>query len=269
MHVKNMKIFRDLKESTTVLILLEITTRRHTRLKTIAEKLGITVQGVSEYLRRMTKSGLVVNAKGEYRATNKGVELLHQQFLDIKDFVDDSMKKLEIVDVCTAIAGSDLRVGNEVGLFMEKGILKAYPNRKSKSMGTATFNAKKGEDVGIRNLEGIVALRPGKLHIVELPISRLGGSRKVSLKKAKELILKSDVDRFAALDLTAFSLLKKVNVKCDIEFAVTEASIEALQKGLDVMVLGTEDEVYRFVSSVNEFNAGTPRKIRYRIVSLC
>jgi len=263
-----MRLLRDLKESTTLLILLEITTGRHTKLKTIAEKLGITVQGVSEYLRGMIKDGLVLHVRGEYRATNKGVELLHQNFLEIKDFVDESMKKLEIVNVCAAIAGSDIKKNDEVGLFMESGMLTGYPNKKASSMGTAISSAKKGEDVGIKDLEGIVALKPGKLWVVELPGISAGGSRSVPLEKVNELCHKTNCDRIAALDIVAFSLIKKLNLKCHIEFAATKASLEALQKGLDVMVFGSEDETNRFVPRINEFNATSPKKIKYKLISL-
>lgn len=263
-----MRLLRDLKESTTLLILLEITTGRHTKLKTIAEKLGITIQGISEYLRSMVKDGLVMHVRGEYRATNKGVELLHQNFLEIKDFVDESMKKLSIVNVCTAIAGSNIKKGDKVGLFMEKGKLTAYPNKKASSMGVAISSAKQGEDVGIKDLEGIVALKPGKLWIVELPSIGAGGSQNVSLKKAKELCQKTKCDRIAALDIVALSLIKKLNLKCNIEFAVTEASIEALQKGLSVIVFGSEDEISRFISKVNEFNASSVEEIKYKLISL-
>jgi putative transcriptional regulator len=264
----NMKLLRDLKESTTLLILLEITTGHHTKLKTIAEKLDITVQGVSEYLKRMTKDGLITHVRGEHRATNKGVELLHQRFLEIKDFVDESMKKLDIVNACTAIAGTSIKKGDLVGLIIEDGILTAYPNRKASSTGKAISSARKGEDIGIKDLEGITSLSTGKLWAIELPSMNSGGSRKVPLRKARELFERAKVDRVAALDLTGFSLIKRLKLKYSIEFAAPEATLEALQKGLDVMVFGSEDEVSRFISRVNEFNSGASKKISFRVQSI-
>jgi putative transcriptional regulator len=264
----SVKILRDLKESTKLLILLEIITGRHTKLKTIAEKLDITIQGVSEYLKHMVEEGLVIHARGEYRATTKGVELLHQNFLDMKDFVDDSMKKLDIVNICTAIAGSDVKKGEKVGLLMENGVLTAYPNRKAGSTGTAISDVHKDEDVGIRDLEGIVDLRPGRVWILELPGIESGGSRNISLKKAKELLIKNRADRIAALDLSAVALSKKLDLESNIEFAAIEACIEALQKGLNVVALGSEEEVNRLVAKVNETNAESSEKIKYKVMPL-
>jgi len=263
-----MKMLRDLKESTTLLILFELTTGRHTKLKTIAEKLGITIQGISEYLKSMIKNGLVTHIRGEYKATNKGVELLHENFTEMKEFIDDSMKKLDIVNVCVAIAGNVIRKGDKVGLFMENGILTAYSDRKAGSTGTAISDAKRGEDVGIEDLDGIVSLKPGKLWIVQLPNIEDGGSRGVSLNKTKELYFKNNPDRLAALDTIALSLIMKLKLKYHIEYAAPDASIEALQKGLNVMVFGSEEEVHRFISKVNEFNTSLVEKINYRLISL-
>jgi putative transcriptional regulator len=263
----SMKILRDLKESTKLLILLEITTARHTKLKTIAEKLGITVQGVSEYLKHMVNEGLVAQLKGEYRATTKGVELLHQNFIDIKGFVDESMKKLDIVNLCTAIAGRDLKKDQRVGLVMENGILTAYPDRKTGSTGTAISDVRKGEDVGIRDLEGIVSLKPGRLWIIELPGIESGGSRGMNLKNVRALFSKSSHDRIAALDTSAVALARKLGMKPSIEFGATEACIEALQKGLNVLAFGSEEEVNRLMTRVNEANAESPNKIRFKVLS--
>jgi putative transcriptional regulator len=264
----SMKILRDLKESTKLLILLEITTARHTKLKTIADRLGITVQGVSEYLKHMVSEGLVAQVKGEYRATTKGVELLHQNFIDMKDFVDESMKKLDIVNLCIAIAGSNLGKDQKVGLVMEDGILTAYPDRKTGSTGTAISDVKKGEDVGIRDLEGIVSLKPGRVWIIEMPGIESGGSRGMNLKKVRDLLSKSKPDRTAALDTSAVALANRLGIKPDIEFAATEGCIEALQKGLNVLALGSEEEVNRLMTRINEINAESPEKIRCKILSL-
>ncbi len=57
-------------------------------------------------------------------------------------------------------------------------------------------------------------------------------------------------------------------MKTDIDFAVTEGSLDALQKGLDIIAFGSEDEVSRFVSGINEYNSSAAKKIRYRLISL-
>src|SRR2546426_862794 len=72
----SMQLLRDLREATTMLVLYSVTTERHTHLRSLADELGMTVQGASEYVRRMIEQGLLQRVDGEYRATKKGVELL-------------------------------------------------------------------------------------------------------------------------------------------------------------------------------------------------
>src|SRR6266699_3863843 len=79
-----MQLLRDLREATTMLVLYSVTTERHTHLRSLADELGMTVQGASEYVRRMIEQGLLQHVDGEYRATKKGVELLLGRFLELR-----------------------------------------------------------------------------------------------------------------------------------------------------------------------------------------
>src|SRR5947207_1871951 len=97
-----MELLRNLRVTTRLLFLFEVTTTRHTRLRTIAERLGMTVQGVSEYANGLQVDGLLVLADGEYRATKKGVELLHDQFVSLREFVDRSGRALDLAGVVAA-----------------------------------------------------------------------------------------------------------------------------------------------------------------------
>ena len=183
-----MKILRDLRLSTKLLILLEITRKPRIKLKTIADKIGISIQGVSEYLKIMSEEELVQNIGGEYKATNKGVQFLHKHFSELKNFVDKSIEKLNLIEVCCAIAKTKINKGDKVGLFMENGILTAYAGKKSKSVGTAISDACIDEDIPIKNLEGIVELTQGKLCIIEIPSIRDGGSRNINIEDFCSLI---------------------------------------------------------------------------------
>ncbi len=89
-------ILRDLAGSTRLLILLELTTHRPRYLKDLAAKLGMTVQGVSEYMRAMAREGLVESTAGGYRATVKGVSYLHEHFVELKEFTDRAAKDMPI-----------------------------------------------------------------------------------------------------------------------------------------------------------------------------
>ena len=240
---KRMKILRDLRLSTKLLILLEITRKPHIKLKTIAEKIGISIQGVSEYLKIMNEEKLIQNIGGEYKVTTNGIQFLHKNFSELKDFVDKSIEKLDLIEVCAAIAKTKIKKGERVGLFMENGILNAYSGRKSKSSGFAIMDADIDEDVPVKNLEGIVELNHGKLCIIEIPSIIDGGSRKIDIKEIKNIYMNFKPNKIAVLDVVGISLAKKAKLKYDFEFAPQYSIIEAIQKGLNIMIFGTHDSV--------------------------
>src|SRR6267143_4683388 len=140
-----MELLRDLKGSTRVLFLYEVTTSRHTRLRTIAERLGMTVQGASEYAHGLERDGLLSLVNGEYRATKKGVEFLHDRFHELRQFVDRAGREMAFVETTAAMADGSIHRGARVGLFMEDGVLVAHEGRSSPSTGVAVHDASKGE----------------------------------------------------------------------------------------------------------------------------
>jgi|GEM_PF-6533802 len=120
-----MDLLREKALSTRVLILLEIATGRHSRLASIAEQIGITKQAVSDYIKKMRDDDLVRVVDGEYRATVQGIQFMHRHLLDLKQFLDDTLAKLNIVESDTALAGNAIARGDTLGLFMEDGVLTA------------------------------------------------------------------------------------------------------------------------------------------------
>src|SRR5207247_9669478 len=73
------------------------------------------------------------------------------------------------------------------GLFMEAGMLVAYGHRDSPSMGIANEDAAKGEDLAVRNLEGIIALRPGRILLARVPPTDEGGAKALRDAAAEKL----------------------------------------------------------------------------------
>ncbi len=263
-----MHILRDVREATRLLILLEITTNRHSRMKSIARKIGMTVQGVSGYLKDMSEEGLIYRAGGFYAATMRGVELLHEKFKDLKDFVERSSREMRILDICSAIAGADMEEGDRAGLFMEEGYLVAYPGRDSPSKGRALHGARKGEDVALVELEGIVDLRLGRITLVRVPGARQGGTNRIDIDRAREFIASHPNDKVAVNDAVARILAAKLKLDPDFEFASVPASMEAAQRGLDVLLLASEDSASEAVSAIEAENEVLEEKVSYQVFSL-
>lgn len=255
-----MHLLRDVREGTKLLILLEVTRHRHSRLKGLAEKLDLTVAGISEYVKGMEGEGLMEHVGGEYRATKQGVEFLQDRFRTLRSFVESSARGLAIIDEAVALAAEGVREGEKVGLFMEKGSLVAR-RRPSPSTGIAATAAERGEAVWVRDLEGIVALRPGKI-----TIARLAG--RTGADGARRIARRVRPDAVAVFDARGRTIAAKLAVDPVIEFAVVPGSIEAAQRGLRVLLLCPEDRVAEVVAAIEEASARSEDKIPYETLTL-
>lgn len=242
--------------------------RGHSKLKTLAERFGMTVQGVSEYIKLMTAEGLIHNIGGVFKPTKRGVQFLHDRFSELKRFIESSARDLAIIDVCSAIAASDIKEGQEVGLVMEGGYLRAHPGRKSSSTGRALFSAKKGRDIAVTELDGIVRLNPGRILIGRIPGIRRGGSRKVNLSKLKEVMDSESPDLIAITGASGRAVVDSAGITPDIEFAPLQSSIEAAEKGLDVFYICTEEHCNEAMSQITERNADSEDEIAFEVISL-
>jgi putative transcriptional regulator len=263
-----MKLLRDLKETTKLLILLEIVNVRPRALQTISSKLGITVQGTSDYVRGMTDDGLVKKISGEYRATKKGVELLESRMFELKEFVDSSIRQLEIIDVCGAIAGNAIKKDAEVGLFMENGVLVAYSGRESPSKGFAMTDAEIGEDLAVRDPSGMVSLRPGRITVLQAPSLQDGGTHKVSISNTKKVLKGLEFDKVAIMDVVSRALAGALDIKPDFDFAPLPSSFEAAQKGMDVVIIASGETVPSVISELEAENSRLEDPIQYEVKTL-
>jgi len=263
-----MQLLRDLREATTMLVLYSVTTERHTHLRSLADELGMTVQGASEYVRRMIEQGLLQHVDGEYRATKKGVELLLGRFLELRSFVDRASRATAFIVTTSALAGSPIRRGERVGLFMEAGTLVAYGHRESPSTGIANEDAAKGEDLAVRNLEGIIALRPGRILLARVPPKDEGGAKALWEAAAKKIRAAPKDAVVATLDVAGVVVARKLGLRSDIRYGVLAGTIEAAQLGLDVVLLLPEERAAEAVQAIVAANAKTEDKIPYESVAL-
>ena len=274
-----MRVLRDLRIFTKLLILLELKSQPRIKMHEIASRLDVTIQAVSEYIKIMINENLIMKINGQYKLTQEGVEFLHKNISELKEFLDLKINDLDIINVCTAIADERLKKGSDVNLLMEDGILiarskiqkseKTYKTKKesdSKSSGVVLFNAKKGDDVAVMNLKGIIEYDYGSLIILTLPPSTDGGSKLVSLNKFKNIITENKPDRIAIYDLVGYSLLTKLKMKPDIEFSSLPASIEAVQKGFNVLLLTSSETLSEIISQIENINSQRKNIIQYSVI---
>jgi len=136
-------------------ILTEVAAHQpNVRQKEIAEKIGVTPQAVSEYIKELTAEGFIFSdGRVRYRITKKGVEWVLEGAADMKRYANFVMSDIiSHVSTWTAIADEDLEKGDDVYLQMRKGLLYVSKTNITSATGITISSVEKGDDVGVTNL---------------------------------------------------------------------------------------------------------------------
>ena len=184
-------ILQSKRESSRFQILVEIAAHQpNLRQKEVAERLGVTPQAISEYIKELVANGLVTtDGRMRYSITKEGVEWLLEGAAELKRYARVVMEDIiSHVSVWTALAEADLAEGERVSLEMRSGLL--YANRKEgiEASGITISEARAGEDVGVSDLKGLISLDEGIIVVAKVPRVQAGGSRKVDIETLKTLV---------------------------------------------------------------------------------
>ncbi len=245
-------ILRDKSAITEVFILISLLKGRR-KLKEIAEYVGITVQGVSEYMKTLESQGYIKDGE----VTLKGFEFITLAIEEIGDFLEDARKIIMHAKTIEAIAGEDIKKGNSVGLFMERGYIHAY-KRKSSSMGIAINSAKKGEDIGVINLRGVLDIRYGEIIIYPLPAEEDGGSRAVDLSKVRKILNEHKNFKIGVCGVVAYVVINKIK-KADFEYSSANSAIDAYYRGISTILFVSHEMLPHTLKLLSE------KGVKYRI----
>ena len=242
-----MKIFKKRGEMTHFQILSEISKQEpHLRQKDIAERLEITIQAVSENIKTLLEEGYISSKSGRapYKITQKGIAKVKKDAIGLRKYSDEVLETMNYYkSVWPAIATEDLKEGDSVGLFMEDGILFAGKSEQNASA-EVLEGVKKGEDVPLTALTGMINLELGQVIVVTLPTIKQGGSRSSDIELVESVYNEGykkwgieKIDRFGAMGTVSRAVANKLEIPIDIEFAISPSTISAAKKGLNVMIL--------------------------------
>jgi putative transcriptional regulator len=242
-----MELIRSKSQMTRLLILLEIVLKRPNDQRSISKTLEITPQGVSEYLHTMQDEGLVDLSGKAPSATVEGVQILQSSLLQLKDFVDSNISRLDIIRSTDAIASGDIRIGERVGLFMNDGLLYAGEVDGCSSWGIAEMDALDGELVGVSELTGVLELPTPTLVLLSVVPARQGGrgqkfdgvSWKVERSRIENELGVKVSFRTAVMDLEAASVMKRSSYGYEMEMPGPETLVTTLQRGVPLFCAGT------------------------------
>jgi putative transcriptional regulator len=236
------QVLRNKNLATRFQILVEIAANQpYIQQKEIARHIGVTSQAVSDYINKLENDGWISSdGRSRYRVTKEGVNWLLKALRELQQYSTTAERALTNINTWAAIAAKDLKQGETVGLAMKNGLLYATVSSQKGARGITTCAARKGEDVGITSIEGIVSLEPGKIVILEVPDIQNGGARNVDLNKLRKQM--SGVSLVGAIGLEAIVALRKVNREADYLYGVTQAAVEAARSGLTFTIVCVTSE---------------------------
>jgi putative transcriptional regulator len=263
-------LLRDKGEFTKFQILLEIMRNQpHIKQKDISDKLGITIQAISKYFKKLAKEGLLEagSERADYRLTPKAVTKLREDVRALESYVTEVKHDLKIEHAWPAIATQHIKAGQEIGLIMKEGVMYTVPSDSAltEARGTALVDAEPGEDLGLTELHGKVKVKQGKILIIKLPSIRKGGSRAVDIAKVKAFYDEFKPDRVGVMGAVGRAVLNKLALEADIEFGIGRSAAIAASRGLNVFVLVVGRMVNRMIQEIDQINMKTGGNIIYEV----
>ena len=257
-------------EFTKFQILLEVMRNQpHIKQKEIADTMGITIQAISKYFKKLEKEKLLEAGSGraDYRLTPKGKGKLHDDLKSLERYVTIIKSQIKIEHAWPAIATEPIKAGQTVGLIVKEGVMHTVdPNSPAAELkGIAMADASVGEDLGLKNLQGKMTIKQGKILIVKLPSIRQGGSRAVDIAKIQTLYGEFKPDRIAVMGAVGRAVLNKLKLKADIEFGISHAVAIAASRGLKVFVLVVGRMTNRMTQEIENVNMRSAANISYEI----
>lgn len=255
-------------EFTKFQILLEVMRNQpHVKQKDISETLGITIQAVSKYFKRLAREELIESGseRADYHLTPKAIATLQQDLKGLERYVNSTKNEMKVEKALPAIATRPIKAGDEVGLVIKGGVVYTAVLKASEAKGTAMADASIGEDLGIKNIRGKMKVVEGKILIVRLPSIRKGGSKAVDLDKVKMFHDDFKPDRIGVMGAVGRVVLNKLGLKADIEFGISRAAAIAASRGLNVFVLVVGRMTNRMTEEIENVNMRNNTNVSYEV----
>jgi putative transcriptional regulator len=227
-----------------LLFLYECETLEVTNLRSVAERLGLTVQAASHTYRSLARRGLVELRGGRYRSTVRGVDWLHSALGSVRDDLAHRLDRLHIVRTTRAVAADAIGTGDPVSLDIRDGVLTAHAGGGRGSRGRAHSSAAVGDLVEVGELEGIVPLPHGRLQVVALPHDRV--TERGLPAEVRATLAGARPGLIAAFGLGAAHVLSRaLPQRPFVRFGVASALSEATALGVDGAVVVTDRDLPR------------------------
>jgi putative transcriptional regulator len=229
----------------------------------ISRKIGITIQGVQYHTKIMKEKGLI-DPNG--KITENGFDFLYSGLSSFRDFVMESMFKLDNVLVWEAIAMEDLKEDSVVWLKMKDGYLYATSEKTGEASGIVIRNTPAGEIAGISQVKGIINMQLGTVSIIVIPdIENIKEIKEIT-EKVGSFLKSNPSGIIGVLGEEAMIVAKKMNILPGLEFAPLESAFEASNRGISTHVIISNRRFHFTLQTLRELQRKNPKtelKINY------
>jgi putative transcriptional regulator len=262
--------FQNKGEFTKFQILLEIKRNQpHIKQKDISDKLGITIQAICKYFKKLQKEGYLEagSERADYHLTPKAIAKLQEDLHQFENYLDEIKEEVKVEHALPALATQPVVAGQEVGLIMREGVIYTVPvdSPLTQAKGVALTDAAAGEDLGLKEIHGKVKVNHGNILIIKLPSIRQGGSRATDIKKIEALYKSFKPDRIGVMGAVGRAVLNKLGYRANIEFGIGRSAAIAASRGLNVMVLVVGRMVNRVIEEVDSVNMKSGAEVTYEV----
>ena len=248
-------VLRSKRNATRYQILVQIAERQPAvNQQEIADAIGVTAQAVSDYLQDLIEHEYVnKHGRGRYEVTKEGVDWLISQTDELRQFIEHvSEDVIGQVEIETAIAATAIDEGEAVSLSMRDGALRAVSGATGTATAVAVTDARKGQDVGITDFDGVVNYELGSVTVVSVPQVQDGGSTAVDSRRVAEIAERHDL--IAVDGVEAIAVAEAAEIAPDIRFGTPSAVREAAAKGLDILLVSSTDLLSTHTDKLREQN---------------
>ena len=263
-----MKAFKKRGALTHFQILSEISKQDpHLKQKDLANKLGITIQAVSENIKTLIELGYITSKDGRspYKITQAGIDKVKKDAISLRKYSDSVLETMNhYKTIWPAIAKEDLKKDDIVGLYMDNGVLYAH-KKEENATGVVLDDAEANMDVSLTNLTGIIDMSIGEVTVIIVPTIKDGGSKVCDLDLIKNVYEKGtngggEFNKIAAAGTVSRAVINKLDLPLDIEYAAPQATANAARKGLNVLAICVGDMGKAFTRDLEA------EKIKYNII---
>ncbi len=202
------------------------------------------------------KQPVIVQTFGEFQARGISKGEVPLSVLDFMESVE-----VKVMNIRCAIAGCDVKAGDEVSLEMKDGMLFASKGSKGVT-GKVVFDGNKGEDIAVKDVAGDLQQLAGNITIIRVPGIIEGGSRAADLETFRDVFSKNRHQKIGAMGTSAKVLMNRMGMRCDFEFDVVQSGILAALRGFDVCIFASGGMADRVAEKVKE------KKLNYSCFAL-